>query len=100
MGSWDRKDMWQGSGWRTEQLWQWLADWDRQGGGWRTMQSHLCMQINWEEQLVSKTECATQGSGMGKEIFKTSGCKRLWGLWQWEKLPVSQESLLEGSTGS
>ena len=43
---------------------------------------------------------ATQGSSAGKETFKTSGCKNLWGLWQWEKLLVSQEGPLEGPTGS
>ena len=36
----------------------------------------------------------------GKESFKTSGCKNLWGLRQWEKLPPSQDSLLERPTGS
>ena len=36
----------------------------------------------------------------GKESFKTSGCKNLWGLWWWEKLPVSQKSPLERPTGS
>ena len=35
-----------------------------------------------------------------EESFKTSVCKNLWGLQQWEKLPVSQESSLERPTGS
>ena len=32
--------------------------------------------------------------------LKTYGYKNLWGLWQWEKLPASQESSLERPTGS
>ena len=32
--------------------------------------------------------------------IKTFGFKNLWGLGQWEKLPISQESLLERSMGS
>ena len=37
-----------------------------QGGGWRTRQSHICMQINHKEQLESETDHATQGSSTGK----------------------------------
>ena len=71
-----------------------------QGGDWRTGQSHIHMQINMEEQLGSETENATQGSSMGKESLKTSDCKNLLGLWQWENLLASQESSLERPTGS
>ena len=53
-----------------------------------------------DEQLGSETDCATQGSNMGKGSFKISDCKTLWRLRQQEKLPVSQESLLERHTGS
>ena len=75
-----------------EDLWQ--------GGGWRTGWFHICVWINWEEQLGSKTNCATQGSYTGKESLKTSVCKNLW-VWQWrERLPASQENSLERSTGS
>ena len=34
-----------------------------QGGSW---QSHICVQINWEEQLGIKTDCTTPGSSVGK----------------------------------
>ena len=37
----------------------WLEDWGEQGGGWQTRQSHICVQINQEEQLRSKTDHAT-----------------------------------------
>ena len=32
-------------------------------GGWR---SHICVQINWEEQLGNETDLTTQGSSAGK----------------------------------
>ena len=54
-GSWGREDSQQGSVWRT-----------RPGGCWQSRQSHICVQINWEEQLGSETDHATQGSSMGK----------------------------------
>ena len=47
-----------------------------QGCGWQTGWSHIYMRINWEENLGSKTDCATQGSSTGKESLKTSGCKK------------------------
>ena len=50
------------------------------------------MRINQKEQLGSETDHTTQGSGARKESLKISGCKNLWGLQQWEKLPASQES--------
>ena len=31
----------------------------RLGGGWRTRRFHICLQINWKEQLGSKTDHAT-----------------------------------------
>ena len=37
-----------------------------QGGNWQTRQSHVCVQINWKEQLGSETDHATQGSSVGK----------------------------------
>ena len=43
MGSWGREDTWQGHHW------------------W-TMQSHISLWINWEEQQVSDTDLTTQGS--------------------------------------
>ena len=67
--------------------------------GWWTRWSHICVWINLEEQLGSETDCATQCSSLGKRASK-SGCKNLWRLQQQEKLPASQESLLERSTGS
>ena len=33
--------------------------------------------MSWEEKLESETDYATQGSSMGKESLKTSGCKTL-----------------------
>ena len=50
-----REDSWQGSGWRTGR-----------GNGLQTGQSYICMQINWEEQLGSETDCTTQGPRVGK----------------------------------
>ena len=31
----------------------------QQDGGWRTRQSHICMRMNWEEQLGSETDHTT-----------------------------------------
>ena len=81
MGSWDGEDAGQGSSWQTKQ-------------------SHICVRINWEEQLGSETDHTTQGPVWGNKAPKTSGCKNLWELWQLEKLPDTQESLLERPTGS
>ena len=36
------------------------------GGGWWTRQSHICMQINQEEQLGSETDHVTHGSSVGE----------------------------------
>ena len=38
----------------------------RQGSGWCSRWSHISVQINWEEQVGSETDCATQGSSAGK----------------------------------
>ena len=48
-----------------------------QGGNW---QSHICVQINQEEQLGSEIDYATQGSCVGKESLKTSSCKKPMGV--------------------
>ena len=45
-GSRGGEDSPQGSGWRTQR-----------GSGWWSRQSHLCVRINWEKQLGSKTDC-------------------------------------------
>ena len=45
--------------------WQ-LEDLGRQGSSWQTGQSYICMWINWEKQLGSKTDHVTQGSSVGK----------------------------------
>ena len=55
---------------------------------------------SWEEPLGSETDHRTQGFSMGNYRLKTSGCKNLWELWQWEKLSGSQESPWERPTGS
>ena len=34
----------------------------RMGGGWQAGWSHICMQINWEEQLGSETDRANKAS--------------------------------------
>ena len=51
----DQKGILQGGSW-----------WTGQGGGWQRGQSHICMQINQEEQLGSETDLATQGSSAGR----------------------------------
>ena len=38
----------------------------RQGSGLQMGQSHIHVQINWEEQLESETDCTTQGSSAEK----------------------------------
>ena len=53
-GSRGREDSQPGSGWRTGQ-----------GAGLQTRRSHICVQINQEEELGSKTDLATQGSSTG-----------------------------------
>ena len=47
MCSWGREDPWQGS-------------------VWQIRLSHICIQINQEEQLGNETDHATQGSSVGK----------------------------------
>ena len=79
----------QGSSWQT-----------RGGSDWWSGQSHMCEQINWEEQLGSETDCTTQGSSSRKECLLISHGKNLWGLRWWEKLPASQERSLERPTGA
>ena len=44
----------------------------RQGGGWR---SQICMKINQEEQLGSKTDHITWASSTGKESLETLAVK-------------------------
>ena len=58
MGSWGREDTWQGGGWRTGQARQWQV----------VPHSRL---DNQEEQLGSETDCANQGSSVGKESLKS-----------------------------
>ena len=45
----------------------WRTQW---GGGLWTGWPHICMQINWEEQLGSETDHTTQGSSIGKQSLK------------------------------
>ena len=54
-GSQDGQDSQKSRGWQTGQ-----------GGNWRSGQSHICVQINQEEQLGRETVCTTQGSRAGK----------------------------------
>ena len=71
-----------------------------QSGSWWTRQSHIHVQINWEEQLESEADHETQGSSARKESLKTSGCKNLWEVVAVGKLPVSLGSPVEEPTGS
>ena len=43
-----------------------------QGSGWQTGQYHIHVVINWEGQLGSETDYATQGSSAGKYSLKIS----------------------------
>ena len=43
-----------------------LEDWGGKAGSWQSRQFHIRIQINQEEKLKSKTDCATQGSSMRK----------------------------------
>ena len=55
------------------------------------------LRINQEEELGSETDHPTQGSSVGKQTSRPLMGKNLYGLWRWEKLPASQESLSERS---
>ena len=46
-------------------------------GGVESGQFHICLRIDWQEQLGSKTDRTTQGFSMRKENFKTYGCQNL-----------------------
>ena len=64
MGSWGGEDLWQ-------------------GGGRQTGQSHICVQINQEEQLGATQTMGTQPRvpAQGNEVSKPLTEKNLWGLW-------------------
>ena len=53
-------------GWRGPMARWHLEDPDRRGGGLQTRHPPVCMQINLEEQLGSRTDCSIQGSSLGK----------------------------------
>ena len=79
-GQLGREDAWQGGSWRTRRVRGRLVDWSGISGRWQTGQSHICMWINWEEYLGSKTDHVTQSSSVGKipvwgNTVKTSDCK-------------------------
>ena len=57
---------------------------DMRWGGCCRPGSPTCGQINQEEQQGGKRDHITQSSSTGKLSLKTSGCKNLWGLQQWE----------------
>ena len=61
MDSWGEEDSWQ-------------------GGGWWTRKSHIHVWINGEEQMGNESDCTAQGSSMGKESLRTSGCKKAVGV--------------------
>ena len=79
--------------------WQ-LEDWGGRDRSWWTSISHIHMWISWKEQLGSETDSEIQDFSVGNQRLKTYGYKERWRLWWPEKLPVSQESPLEGPTGS
>ena len=54
-GRWGGEDARQGGSWQN----------GGQGSGWWTRWSHICVQINREEPLGSKTDHGTQGSCVG-----------------------------------
>ena len=83
-----REDSQQGGGWRT--------GW---GGCWQSRQFHICMQISREEQLMSKSDPKPRVRHRETKP-QTTDWKHLWGSRQQEKLPASQESLLERLTGT
>ena len=66
MDSQGREDE-EGRGRRIKWTRQLLTQQGKQGGCWQTRWSHICIQINWEEQLGSKTDHTTQGSSMEKQ---------------------------------
>ena len=84
MGNQGRDDAWQGSSWWTRHVRQQLTGW-----------SYICMEINWEEELGSKTDHVTQGSSVGG--------KKLQNLWLYNSVGVSAVggtlSLIGESTG-
>ena len=51
------------------------------GSGWWTRRSHICMQINWEEQLGSETDHATQGSRAGGKKATKALAVKPWLVW-------------------
>ena len=61
MGSLGEEEVQQTSCWRIVQVRLRLEDQGGHGGGWQTGQSHICMWMNWEEQMGSETDHATQG---------------------------------------
>ena len=67
MGSQGGEDSKQGGSWRTRRVRGRLVDWSGISGRWQTGQSHICMQINREEQLGNETDHTTQGSSMGNK---------------------------------
>ena len=72
MGSRSREDLQPGSSWG-RQVSGW---WTGRGSSCWSRQFHICMQINWEEQLGSETDCVTQGSSMGeKKVSKPLAVK-------------------------
>ena len=73
----------------------------RQGCSWQSGQSHICVQINREEQLGSQTGCTTQGSIQQREIKpQILWMKKPVGVTVVGEHPVSQASSLERPTGS
>ena len=62
MGSRSKEDSWQGGSWRTGV--------GKVAGGRAGSPTFPCR--DWEEQVGSETECATQGSGVRKQSLNTS----------------------------
>ena len=82
-GQLGREDLRQGGSWRTGAGKVGLAT--QQDGDWQTGWSHICGQINWEEQLGRETGHATQGSSTRVIKFQSL----------WQKTPAGVEAAAE-----
>ena len=59
---------------------------------WVVPHSHAGKLKNWRTRQTTQPRVPAQGNKVSKPL----AVKILWGLQWWEKLPVAQESLLEG----
>ena len=90
MDSQGGEDSRQGGSRRTRWVRRWLVDW---------AVPHSCVEKPGGTTGEQDKPC-NPGFQRGEIKPQTSGCKNLWELQLQEKLPASQESLLEKPTGS